>query len=53
MCLILHILTRFHDDDVIQTKSMAILSTGISGTPSVSYKNLNKKETAVICKIID
>ena len=28
--LILHILTKFHDDDVIQTKIMAILSTGTS-----------------------
>ena len=49
----LHILIKFHDDDVIHTKIMAILSTGTSGISNVSYKNLWKKETAVILKATD
>ena len=32
----LHILTKFYDDDLIQTKIMAISSTGTSGVFSVS-----------------
>ena len=32
---------------------MAILSTGTSGISSVSYRNLQKKETAVILKRTD
>ena len=51
--LILHILSKFHDDDVIHTKLMAILSPGTSGISNVFYKNLLKKETAVILKRID
>ena len=50
---ILHILTKFHDDDVIHTKIMAILSTGTSGISNVSYRNVKKKETAVILKRIN
>ena len=46
----LHILTKFHDDDIVQPKFMAILSTGASGILSVSYRNLKKKETDVIVK---
>ena len=38
--LILHTLTMFHDDDVIETKIMAILSTGTCRIFSVSYRNL-------------
>ena len=51
--LILHILTKFHDDDVIHTKIMAILSTGTSGISNQFYRNLQKRETAVILKRID
>ena len=51
--LIFHILIKFHGDDVIHTKIMADLSTGTSGISSVSYRNLQKKETAVILKRID
>ena len=50
---ILHPLTRFHDDDVIHTKIMAILSTSTSGNFDVFCRNLQKKETAVILKRID
>ena len=46
-------LTKFHDDDVIHTKIMTILSTSISGISNVFYRNLYKKETAVILKRID
>ena len=46
-----NILTKFHDDDVSHTKIMAILST--SGISNVFYRNLQKKETAVILKRID
>ena len=38
--LILHILTKFHDDDFIYTKIMAILSTNTSGISNVFYRNL-------------
>ena len=38
--LILYILTIFHDDDVIHTKIMTILSTSTSGISSVFYRNL-------------
>ena len=51
--LILHILTIFHDDDVIHTKIMTILSTSTSGISNVFYRNLQKKETAAILKRID
>ena len=51
--LILHNLTIFHDDDVIYTKIMTILSTSTSGISNVFYRNLWKKETAVILKRID
>ena len=50
---ILHIVTKFHDDDVIHTKIMVILSTGTSGISNVSYRTYRKKETAVILKRID
>ena len=46
-------LTKFHDDDVMQTKIMAILSTGFSGIFSVSYRNIWRKETTLILKYID
>ena len=49
----LHILSKFQDDDVIHTKLMAILSTGTSGISNVFYRNLKKKETTVILKGID
>ena len=45
--------TKFHDDDVIHTEFMAILSTSASGISNVFYRNLNKKETAVILKHIE
>ena len=51
--LILHILTKFHDDDVIHTKIMAILSTSTLGIFNIFYRNLQKKETAVIFKRVD
>ena len=51
--LILDILNKFHDDDVIYTKIMTILSTSTSGISDVFYRNLQKKETAVILKRID
>ena len=51
--LILHILTKFHDDDVIHTKIMDILSTSTSEIFNVFYRNLQKKETAVILKRTD
>ena len=38
--LILHILTKFHDDDVIHTKIMTILATSTSGISNVFYRNL-------------
>ena len=40
--LILHILTKFYDDDVIhkKTKTMAISSTSTSGIFTVFYRNL-------------
>ena len=38
---ILHILTKFHDDDVIHTKIMAILSTSTSGISIFSVSDLN------------
>ena len=41
----LHILTKFYDDDVIQTNIMAILSTGTSRIFGVSCRNLWKKCT--------
>ena len=45
--LILHILTKFHDDDDVNyTKIMAILSTG-------AFQFLYKKETAVIFECLD
>ena len=43
----------FHDDDVIHTKIMAILSTCTSGIFNIFHRNLQKKETAVILKRID
>ena len=49
----MHILTKFHDDDVIHLKIMAILSTSTSGNSNVFYRNLKKKDTAVILKRID
>ena len=42
------LLTKSHDDDVTQTKTMFILSTGTSTIYSVLYRNIKKKETAVI-----
>ena len=41
------------DDNIIQTKIMAILSTCASGIFSVSYRNPQKKEAAVILKGTD
>ena len=41
--LILYILTIFHDDDVIHTKIMTILSTSTSEISNVFYRNLQKK----------
>ena len=49
----MHILTKFHDDDVIHTKIMANLSTSTCGIFNIFYRNLQKKETAVILKRID
>ena len=49
----MHISTKFHDDDVIYTKIMAILSSSASGISNAVYRNLQKKETAVILKSID
>ena len=43
-------MTKIHDDDVIHTKIMAILSTGTCGIFNIFYRNLQKKETAVILK---
>ena len=51
--LILHFFTKFYDDEVIHTKIMAISSTSISGIFTIFYRNLQKKETAVILKRID
>ena len=41
------------DNNVIHTKIMAILSTGTCGIFNIFYRNLEKKETAVILKRID
>ena len=49
----MHTFTKFHDDDVIHTEIMAFLSTSTSGISNVFYRNLQKKETAVILKRID
>ena len=38
--LILHVLTKFHDDEVIHTKIMAISSTSTSGIFIIFYRNL-------------
>ena len=46
-------MTKFHDDDVIHTKILAISSTSTSGIFTIFYRNLQKKETAVILKRID
>ena len=45
-------MTKFRDNDVIHAKIMAIFSTGASGISNVFYRNLKKKETAVILKHI-
>ena len=50
--LILHTLTKFHDDDVIHTKIMTTLSISTCGIFNIFYRNLQKKETAVILKRI-
>ena len=44
---------KFHDDDVIHTKIMAISSTSTSRIFTIFYRNVQKKETAVILKRID
>ena len=49
----MHILTKFHDDDVIHTKIMAILRTSTSGIFNIFYRSLQKKETAAVIKRID
>ena len=49
----MHTLSKFHDDDVIHTKIMAILLTSTSGISNVFYRNLYIKETAIIVKRID
>ena len=49
----MQILIKFHVDDIIHTKIMAILSTGTSGTFNIFYRNLQKKGTVVILKRID
>ena len=51
--LILHTLTKFHDDDVIHTKIMTTLSTSTCGISNIFYRNLQKKETAIILKRVD
>ena len=50
--LILHILNKFYDDDVIHKKIMTILSTSFSGILNIFYETY-KKETAGILKCID
>ena len=50
--IILHILTKFDDEDVIHSNVMAILSTSTCGIFNIFYRNLYKKETAVILKRI-
>ena len=47
----MHILAKFHDDDVIHTKIMAILSTSTSGISLFSVETY-KKGTVVIFKRI-
>ena len=43
----------FHDDDVIHTNIMVILSSSTFGIFNIFYRNQKKKETAVILKRID
>ena len=49
----MHILIKFHEDDIIHTRIMTIFSTSTSGISNVFYENLEKTETAVILKHID